>query len=392
MTDPNHNPATVLAVPAIFPDAAAATDRLDQITDEYDPDALTTAFRRAIMPRFDTSGLDPALSAKLVAREQDPALRSPYRKPVATGWNITSRALIWLGALAAIAGALHTLVIILTGRGTEPAATPNPFEGVMPGLLSTELPFALALGFGGFLVVGVGFAIREVGAHRHPLALSEQETRQAERARVCWRGTANGYWSSLTTTTTTPAHSPEARAVALTRLLTEQIRTSPAYQHADLDTMRLDLDRITRDIDLRAYRIWKVRDQLPHPSERPVVAEALRERRELETAAADAGWITLIGQLDALWRYRAEMAEIEQILADIDALDRAATRDIDGTVLQLLRDAAGAEFDTAQIDQHTQHLADLREGLHTRITVLRAFVDNSILPAITASDPQLKEG
>lgn len=383
VTDPNHNPIPDLAVAAPYPNAVAATDRLNQIADEYNPAALRTAFGGAIMPWFDTGGMDPDLAAKLVAREQDPALLSLHCRPVSLGWNILARALIWPGALAVIAGAVHMLVIVMTGRGADLDAAPNPFEGVVPGLSSTELPFAAALLFGGLIIAGVGFAIREVGAYRNPLALTEQEARQAEKARVLWRGTYNDYLCARNTEPTTTAESPEARVVAVARLLTEQIRTSPAYQHADLDTMRLDLDRITRDIDLRAYRIWKVREQLTDPGERPVVAEALRERRELETAAADAGWITLIGQVDALTRYRAELVGIEHILADIAAIDRAATRDVDDTVLQLLRDAAGAELDTAQIDQHTQQLTDLREGLQARVTVLRALVDNSTMPTLT---------
>ncbi|WP_280217288.1 hypothetical protein [Nocardia neocaledoniensis] len=387
-----------LAGPSVFTDRAAASARLDVIVQDLRAygivrDDIATAFVRARIPGVDTALLPADLAERVTRRETHPTLRDHRKRAVPVLWNICGTLLLGLGSIT-----LLCLAVVVVGAFV--AAAPGAIDFASPSADAPDFALLLRGLLTGSLAIAAGTAVHRVAARLHPLALTADEVAQADRALVRWPRTYDdgAWWSERLDSTqrdtvrrelleaTATTRWPEARVVGIANLLATSIRTSPAYRHDDLDPLRLDLDRLVRDISLRAHRIWLVRTRGSAPAS-PVVAEALRERREMESAASDAAWISLIGLLDAMTSYRKELARIELLLDDIAALDRAAAHDLDATVAQLLRDAAGNELDTDQLTRHTEQLAELRAGLDIRLTVLRELVDNATMPILTTDSP-----
>ncbi|UGT58933.1 hypothetical protein [Nocardia asteroides] len=386
---------------AAFADRAAATARLDVIVldlraEEFTRDDLAAAFIRAQIPRVDTDLLPADLADRITRRETDPSLRDHHKRAVPVAWTLPAAVLTALGTAALV------ILAVAVQHTVATAGLSVDFAAHGDELGRGEL----ALLLGGPTALAAAAALRRAGARRHPLALTGDEVAQADRAAVCWPRThGDGAWWSRRLDATqrdTARHDlfgatattrwPEARVVAAANLLATAIRTSPAYRHDDLDPLRLDLDRLVRDISLRAHRIWQLRTRTSTPaSPSPAVADTLRERHALETEAGDAAWITLIGLLDTMAAYRKELARIEGILTDIAALERVAAHDMDSTVAQLLRDAAGNELDVDHLTRVTEQLTHLRAGLDTRLTVLRALFDNSTMP-VHAADLAVRPG
>ncbi|MFD5179365.1 hypothetical protein ACFWM1_26395 [Nocardia sp. NPDC058379] len=348
------------------------------------------AFRTAEFPRYDNTVLDPQLVEKLTRRAR---VVSPhaYAMPIMPrSWDLLSG---WLGILGAIAAAFGVLV---SGAGlADNLIGDTPPDGwIVAGA-------AGAVGMVGVAMVIAGVRIRRIGRTRrtHPLTLDAGEVALVEKSLVLWPRTAEGLSAPLHSDPLRRAELDqliseldvwprrdaievwrEARAVGIARVLADRIRRSPAYSAEALDTVRLDLDRLVADIDLRAYRILKARTQ---------VTVATTTDTGLVGDAVDAAWGALIELIEQLAEYRRGLLEIEQLLAEAAALTHTpAVRelDVDDTTRQLLRDAAAAGFDTETVTARSGEPTDLRTDLAARIAFLRSLLDTTALPPLSASD------
>ncbi|WP_069162931.1 hypothetical protein [Nocardia altamirensis] len=375
-------------------DTDAATQQLATLAAGKET-AIATAFTRYTAGRpLDTSGLPAELVEK-------------HRCRHAIGRTTLDNGLLyrlWIGLpsgllmLIAAVGMLIGLIVMCIGVLTGVDELHQLVMGEPVDTNGTTLVIGAAMIGGALLSAAIGSAIVSVGERwaPHPLVLTPAECSQLRDAQVRWP--SNSGSSELTglpaedrlraeLRDTSPTRAwPETRTIGLALVLAQEIRTSPAWRSDVLDTARIDLEQVLDDVQMRAWRIWKVRATVI-TSDSDRVAAALRESTRTASQAADAAWIALVKLVTMLHRYRADLLPIEDMLAELAALERTANIDIDDAIRQLHIDAAGSELDQDIMAAHITELADIRTALTARVAALRAALNVGpfTLPLATAA-------
>lgn len=346
------------------------------------------AFRHAEFPVYDNSLLDPELIEKLTQRAK-------LVSSTAYTTTITPRSWYWVsGSLQAI-GVVATIFGLLTA-GADLAdnliGASSPSGGRVALLAAVVMVVGLAM-----LLAGIRIATIGRGRRTHPLNLDATEIELIEKALVIWPRTTEGPWtpplladplrraevehlrntlSDRSRPDATEAW-PEAHAVGIARVLARRIRASPAYSTQALDTLRVDVDRLVTDIDLRAYRILKARTQL--------AVTTTTDTTGLISEAVETAWVALMELIEQLDHYHSELVTIEQLLitaAELDNTPPLRELSLDDIARQLLRDATASTFDTDALAAHASELTDLQADLTARIAFLRDLLHTSTLPIL----------
>lgn len=163
----------------------------------------------------------------------------------------------------------------------------------------------------------------------------------------------------------------EPHMVALANLIARDIRASRAWRSElfDIHRVRIDLDRTLADVTARAHRIWQAYANLvtpPNGNPNSIVARRNDEIRK----TAERAWTSLVELVEQLHDYKTELAPIEAIVAEIEAIDLSALRVSDDAVRQLDIDAAGNEFTSNDVKAATSELDELNANLAARLDAL----------------------
>lgn len=349
--------------------------------------------------RVDPTTLSAALVAKAAAHHDDlSSIGASSRAQVPDPRRGVLRHVLLGALLAAVIGVFSWVIVAGTGAVAE-AIYDMCSELVLLGFFSLAHPWVLM--WTGAAVGAVGWGCERFG-WRLPRSLplyTDDELCQLESGVAAWPEMAedlDGYansealheqWAQRWRWSDTPGAAAlvwrEPHLVAIAALICGDIANSRAWRSElfDLHRIRIDLDQTLIDIHLRAHRIWSARANLiPVTGELP--DDPVRRRNDDVTAAADDAWSTLVELVRQLQDYQRQIAPIDAMLTDIEALQLSAMRIPDAAVQQLFVDAANNEAHAGQITNATAELAELNANLEARLHLVREALGQpaSVLP------------
>lgn len=361
---------------------AISEDIRTPIDHEYSAVELIEAL--PVRGRVDPTMLPAALVDKAAAHHDDlSSIGASSRAQVPDPRRGVLRHVLLGALLAAVIGVLTWAIVAGTDAVAE-AIYGMCYELVLLGFFSLTHPWVLM--WMGVAVGVVGWGCEHFGwrlPHSLPL-YTDDELRQLEAGVAAWPEMAEDLdeyansaalheqWAQRWRWAETPGAAAlvwrEPHLVAIAALICGDIASSRAWHSElfDVHRIRIDLDQTFIDIHLRAHRIWSARANLiPVTGELP--DDPVRRRNDDITAAADDAWSTLVELVRQLQDYQRQIAPIDAMLTDIEALQQSAVRIPDAAVQQLFIDAANNETHAATVTNATAELAELNANLEARL-------------------------
>lgn len=162
--------------------------------------------------------------------------------------------------------------------------------------------------------------------------------------------------------------------------------SAPAAHALDVHRVRIDLPATLAEIQLRAFRIWRIRADTVEPAASvDPDGSAMRRYRDITDALA-AAEERLVALVDELARYSVSLKPIDGLVEELAALSLSSERVSDNAVRQLQIDAAGSEFQRRDIRDARAELVDLEANLTGQLDVLHAALHtpDATLPLVAA--------
>ncbi|WP_102144323.1 hypothetical protein [Mycobacterium hubeiense] len=313
---------------------------------------------------IDESALSTSLAAKRSARGESGApYAPPARKPPMSGSELA------LLASLPVTWGLSTVAVV-----TDVLPTP----AVIAVIALTVALTAVAL------ILGRYPQLRP--SHRRALdGYTAAEHAELSRAVADWPGrarlstyvnadTLQGQWDQRWKWASQPGAAAavwrEPHLGGIATLIAADIRASTAWNSELFDThrVRIDLDATLRDIRSRAHRIWRISADTAVPTD--TTGPAADRHREI-TTAIDEAWDRLVGLVVELDQYCTQLAPIDALVTEINALQLSAERVSDDALRQLHIDAVGSDLKRDTIANSAAELAELTANLNGRLEVLR---------------------
>lgn len=269
----------------------------------------------------------------------------------------------------------------LTTRILDRIAGPQ-VQKALSGLMAVLVAVSL-FGNQWFLCPVMGLAaLALAGAHRanmrNAIELSGTDYRALERATVAEPGP--------------DPDSREHRLAQVATVLARRITASPAWRSAFLDTHRIQLDPAAEANQIleHAVHISQIRASLgPAPDGEGDAADRAREHRRHDELVLAAVTDSLTHRVAALYRYEAELAELNTEYLALQAVERsmAANPELE----KLVRQTGNDELATRHLDRLTRDARDHRAAITAHLQVLTGDL-NALQPMPTDTPKTITEG